>query len=220
MITVRKALWHLRRGGIGQVRLFLKRRRILGEFRGHGARMTKDGLTFDPWATPHRSPVRPLKVGVVLDDFSRLAFGYEWEQVLVKPSSWAEQLDAGIELLFVESAWNGNGGAWQYHLTGPTAPRPALVALVAACRERGIPTVFWNKEDPAHFEDFLATATLFDRVYTTDSNKVPEYVERLGHDRVGVLPFGVQPAIHNPIRTHGDGPGRDVAFAGTWFAHK
>lgn len=182
--------------------------------------MTDDGLVFAPWTLPQRPPARALKVGVILDDFSRLAFGYEWEQVLLKPSSWREQLDGGLDLVFVESAWNGNGGAWQYHLTGPTAPRSAVVELLGACRDRGIPTVFWNKEDPAHFEDFIETAALFDRVYTTDSTKIPEYVERLGHERVAVLPFGAQPAIHNPVRTHGRGPDRDVAFAGTWFAHK
>jgi spore maturation protein CgeB len=218
--TARKALWHLRTGGVAQVRTFLRRRRILGEHTAVGARMTKNGLVFDAWSLPERPPARALKVGVILDDFSRLAFGYEWEQVLLKPSSWRQELDEGLDLVFVESAWNGNGGAWQYHLTGPTAPRPALVALLEGCRAAGVPTVFWNKEDPAHFEDFLDTAALFDRVYTTDATKVDDYVERLGHDRIGVLPFGAQPAIHNPIRTHGKGPERDVAFAGTWFAHK
>lgn len=218
--TARKALWHLRHGGVGQLRTFLRRRRIFGDHTELGARSTRDGLAFDAWNLPQRPPARTVKVGVVLDDFSRLAFGYEWEQVLLKPSSWRDPLDAGLDLVFVESAWKGNGGAWQYHLTGPTAPRPALVEMLAECSTRGIPTVFWNKEDPAHFEDFIDTAALFDRVYTTDSTKVADYVERLGHDRVGVLAFGAQPAIHNPVRTHGRGPQRDVAFAGTWFAHK
>ena len=219
LATARKALWHLRHGGPVQLRAFLRRRRAMGEQRSGAGRMTSDGLTFDPWPMPRRDPSRALRAGVILDDFSRLAFDYEWEQVLLKPSSWRDQLD-GLDLVFVESAWRGNGGAWQYHLTGTSAPRPALVEMLAAARERGIPTVFWNKEDPVHFEDFVETAALFDRVYTTDVGRLEAYRERLGHDRVGVLEFGAQPAIHNPVRTHGDGPGRDVAFAGTWFAHK
>ncbi|GAA1731048.1 glycosyltransferase [Isoptericola hypogeus] len=217
--TARKALWHLRHGGVPQLRTFLRRRRVLGDQPRGAGRMTRRGLTFDRWVLPERPPARTVRVGVILDDFSRLAFGYEWEQVLLEPSSWREQLD-GLDLLFVESAWHGNGGAWRYHLTGPSAPRPALVELVAACRERGIPTVFWNKEDPVHFEDFVATAALFDHVRTTDVGRLDAYRTLLGHDRVGVLPFGAQPAIHNPVRTHGGGPGRDVAFAGTWFAHR
>ncbi|WP_374108522.1 glycosyltransferase [Isoptericola sp. S6320L] len=217
--TARAAFWHLRHGGPAQVRQFIRRRRMMGVQSAAGARSTQDGLVYEPWPAPRRDPSRSLRVGVILDDFSRLAFGYEWEQVLLKPSSWSEQLGA-LDLVFVESAWNGNGGAWQYHLTGPTAPRPAVVEMLAACRERGIPTVFWNKEDPAHFEDFLETASLFDRVYTTDVNRISAYREALGHDRVDVLAFGAQPAIHNPMRTHGAGPERDIAFAGTWFAHK
>ena len=216
---LRTTLWHLRHGGIDQVRAHLRRRRATGPV-GRGGWFTKDGLTFEPWAIPDRAPARPLRVGVILDDFSRMAFAPEWEQVLLKPSTWREDLDAGLDLVFIESAWNGNGGAWQYHLTGPTAPRPALVELLAACREAGVPAVFWNKEDPAHFEDFLDTARLFDHVYTTDVGRLDAYREALGHDRVGVLPFAAQPAIHNPIRTHGQGATRDVAFAGTYFAHK
>ncbi|MHA7133489.1 glycosyltransferase family protein [Oerskovia turbata] len=158
---------------------------------------------------------------MILDDFSRLALAFEWDQVLLEPASWRRTLQEDpVDLLFVESAWNGNRGAWQYHLTGPSAPRAELRDLVSYCREHGIPTVFWNKEDPVHFEDFLDTAALFDRVCTTDVDRVPDYVDRLGHDRVSVLPFAAQPAIHNPVRRHGRGPRRDVAFAGMYFAHK
>jgi len=217
--SLRRALWRLRRGGVRQLATHRRRLAAVGP-PGRGGWFTKDGLTFDPWPIPDRAPARALRVGVILDDFSRMAFAPEWQQVVLKPSTWRADLDAGLDLVFVESAWNGNDGAWQYHLTGPTAPRPAVVELLAAAREAGVPTVFWNKEDPAHFEDFLDTARLFDRVYTTDVGRVPAYVEALGHDRVRVLAFAAQPAIHNPIRTHGQGPTRDVAFAGTYFAHK
>lgn len=223
--ATRRALWHLRHGGIPQLRDFLHRRNPgPGDQRpgGRGGYLGRDGLTFDPWSPGKRASSRPgLRVGVILDDFSRRAFASEWEQVLLCPSAWQQQLsDDPVELLFVESAWNGNEGAWQYHLTGPSAPRSELVELVSYCRERGIPTVFWNKEDPVHFEDFLDTAALFDRVCTTDVDRVPDYVDRLGHDRVSILPFAAQPTIHNPVRSHGRGPERDVAFAGMYFAHK
>lgn len=217
--TLRRAAWHLRAGGMPQLRTFVRRLRTHGP---RAATRTENGIpVFDPWPTRARPPSRPLRVGVILDDFSRLAFQFEWQQVLLKPSSFAQVLrDEPIDMLFVESAWNGNGGAWQYHLTGPSAPRPALVELVETCRSLGVPTVFWNKEDPVHFEDFLDASKLFDRVYTTDVDRVPAYVEALGHDRVDVLPFGAQPAIHNPVRPHGRGPSRDVAFGGMYFAHK
>ena len=103
---------------------------------------------------------------------------------------------------------------------GPSAPRPAITELVAHCQEKGIPTVFWNKEDPPHFEDFLPTAALFDHVYTTDENLVPEYRQRLGHDRIRVLPFAAQPKLHNPGRVGRVQRDRSVVFGGMYFRDK
>ena len=155
---------------------------------------------------------------MIADTFTALAFAYEWECVALHPGAAPELLDT-IELLFVESAWHGNDGVWQYQLTGPNAPSAALSDLVAGCRERGIPTVFWNKEDPAHFADFLDTARLFDWVFTTEGSCIDAYREQLGHTRVALLPFAAQPALHNPMRRPGTRR-RDIAFAGTYFAHK
>lgn len=218
----RRAVWHLRHGGVEGVRTWARRRAVDRRPTVAG-RVDRGGrVSFAPWPLDARPPARPgLRVGVVLDDFSRLALRYEWDQVELQPSSWRAELSAEpVDLLFVESAWAGNGGGWRYHLTGPSAPRPALVELVGWCRERGIPTVFWNKEDPAHFDDFLATARLFDHVFTTDVRRVDAYRERLEHDRVGVLPFAAQPAIHNPVRSGAGHQTRDVAFAGMYFAHR
>ncbi|MBB5830267.1 glycosyltransferase family protein [Brachybacterium aquaticum] len=171
---------------------------------------------------PERRPRLPgLRAAVILDDFSMLAWSYEFETVAVTPSGWREELARiPVDLLFVESAWHGNQDAWQYHLTGSSAPSAPLRELVSHCREVGIPTVFWNKEDPPHFRDFLETAKLFDQVFTTDVTLLPRYREELGHDRVAVLPFAAQSAVHNPIRPQHGHQVRDVAFAGMYFAHK
>lgn len=171
-----------------------------------------------------KGPVaRPeLVVATILDPFSELAFRYEWTQVPVHREGWAAQLEkAGAQLLFVESAWKGNEGAWQ-HAMQANAPHADLVALVAWCRERGIPSVFWNKEDPPNYDRFIATAKLFDQVFTVDAGVIPDYQRDLGHDRVGLLPFGAQPRIHNPVRHDRNGARRpyEVAFAGTYFAEK
>lgn len=169
---------------------------------------------------PDRPPRRSLRVGVILDEFSELALRWEWAQVPLTPDGWRAQVqDEQIELLFVESAWRGTGGAWQYQLTGSKAPSADLRELVDWCRLRGIPTVFWNKEDPVHFEDFVDTARLFDHVLTTDDSCVARYIDALGHDRVGVMPFAAAAWIHNPMRPGGP-PDRDVGFAGMYFAHK
>ncbi|MFR0636660.1 glycosyltransferase [Arthrobacter sp. LS16] len=223
---IRKALWHLRQGGPQQLQEWYKRRDYdLRTGVQHRLLMTETerhlGLQFPAVVFDSSLNKREkLDVAVILDDFSAKAFSPEWNCTFISPDSWAEDLDTQeFDLLFVESAWAGNNKSWQYHLTGPTAPRPAFVEMVQGFRERSVPTVFWNKEDPPHFQDFLETAKLFDFVCTSDSRKIPEYHEALGHENVAALSFAAQPAFHNPVRPLTQ-KRRDVAFAGMYFAEK
>ncbi|MET3165339.1 UNVERIFIED_ORG: spore maturation protein CgeB [Arthrobacter sp. UYEF10] len=228
---VRTALWHLRDGGLAQFKEWLRRREV--DNRGGNRSETRSARTkarrdqneppsFAPHRVPDRAPRRnDLRVGVILDDFSAAAFAFEWNLLALRKDAWLQQLtETKIDFLFVESAWNGNQGSWKFQLTGTSGPKPEFLALMEWCRENSIPTVFWNKEDPPHYDDFLPAARRFDVVFTSDSDRIPSYVADLGHDRVSVLPFAAQPAIHNPIRTSQDRHSRGVAFAGMYFAHK
>ncbi|MFI0423126.1 glycosyltransferase [Spongiactinospora sp. 9N601] len=161
-----------------------------------------------------------LKVAVILDDFSRMAFRYEWDQIEFGLRDWPEIFaERRPEILFCESAWHGNQGRWRYQMTGTNAPKQELRDLIEWCRGEGIPTVFWNKEDPPNFDFFIDTAKLFDHVFTCDGDMVPKYREVLGHDRVDVLQFAAQPRVHNPIQSR-EGRLHDVVFAGMYFRDK
>jgi SAM-dependent methyltransferase/spore maturation protein CgeB len=163
---------------------------------------------------------RDLKVAVILDVFSATAFRYEWQQIQFGPDDWRQVLEREKPaLLFVESAWHGNDGRWATMMSAAGAPKQPVRDLVAWCRSQGIPTVFWNKEDPPNFDRFIETAKLFDRVFTVDADCIPRYVEALGHDRVALLSFGAQPRIHNPVAVPG-GRKYEVAFAGTYHSKK
>ncbi len=226
LTDVRKGLWHLRNGGPSELKEFVRRNRssnVLSKNVSFTKRSGNAASDWPEWPIPESFESRhDLRVGVVADDFTRLAMRYEWQQVDLRPSTWEAELECGLDLLFVESAWHGVDEAWRYMLTGTKAPSECLRNLVAACQATGIPTVFWNKEDPVHFEDFLDTAKLFDWVFTTEEAKVADYRRELGHDRVAVLPFAAQQSIHNPIRPPGFRTDElsGVAFAGTYFQHK
>lgn len=159
-----------------------------------------------------------LRVGTILDEFSYIAWAPEFNLIPISPEVSDEDI-ASLDFLLVESAWNGNDGDFKSHLTGFNAPSVEVKRIVSMCKRRGIPTVFWNKEDPAHFEDFVDTARLFDIVATSDSALVESYRSTLGHDNVIVIPFAAQPAVHNPAR-NGVNHSGDVAFAGTYFRDK
>jgi spore maturation protein CgeB len=185
----------------------------------HGATTGTIRYPLPVFELPSGPVARPgLRVAVILDSFSELAFRYEWTSLPVTPEDWRSTLDAELpQLLFVESAWWGNNGAWSHHMSRVGGPSPQLTALVTWCRTRGVPTVFWNTEDPANYDRFLPTALLFDQVFTVDADRIPSYREDLGHDRVGLLPFAAQPRIHNPVQ-RGAGRVYGVAFAGTYLS--
>ena len=168
------------------------------------------------FARPPAGPRR--KVGIILDEFSRDCFAPEFEPVTFRPDNWANVLrTTGAEMLLVESAWHGNDGSWQYRIASyQKNTGDELLDLLACCKRNGVPTVFWNKEDPAHFDRFIDKARLFDVVLTTDADCIPRYRERVGHDRVYALPFAAQPAIHNPVQTEPRLP--KACFAGTYYA--
>lgn len=174
-----------------------------------------------PLPVPSRKPGAPLRVASVLDEVSEAGFGPDCELIPLSLEDWHRQLDEqGADLLLVESAWNGSGGEWQHRIAQyprqDLAGLPALRALVDGCRERGIPTVFWNKEDPVHFERFAEAASLFDHVFTTDERCLERYRDLPGERTVAALPFAAQPRIHNPIAAvpeRSDAP----CFAGAWY---
>lgn len=173
-----------------------------------------------PLATPRESSDHKIKVGCIFDEFSYTAWEPEFDLVPINPGDWDSSTLSTLDLLMVESAWNGNDGAWKYQLVGKNAPSEELRRLLANCKESGIPTLFWNKEDPPHFEDFLSTAKLFDYIATSDSNKIPAYEKAIPGATIFALPFGAQPVIHNPARNNLAGYADDIAFAGTYFRDK
>ena len=133
-------------------------------------------------------PARDLLVATILDAHSAKALQYEWRSVELTPHNWRGLLaEHKFDLLFV-----GPGGPLDLS-------SPQLRELVTGLRGRGIPSAFWNTQDPLGYDLHLATAKLFDVVFTVAEECVPRYQEDLGHDRVHLVPFGVQPRVYNPV---------------------
>jgi len=160
-----------------------------------------------------RNIAHPLRLLAIVDEFTEQALYGECRLLLPGPRFSEEELDAAApELLLVESAWRGNQGAWKGRLDGDSAD---FQRLLRYARERDIATVFWSKEDPIHFDHFLGLARHFDHVLTTAMECVPRYREALKSDRVGVLPFACQPALHNPLERRSREPA--FVFAGSYY---
>lgn len=159
-------------------------------------------------------PRTALKVACIMDEFTYSSYRYECNLLQLTPMGWQAELQAfQPELLFVESAWRGKDDLWG-NKVGHNAQE--LKNMLAWCRLHGIATVFWNKEDPVHFETFLTTAQAFDLVFTVDIDCIHRYKSALGHERVYLLPFACQPALHNPIELYDRKEA--FCFAGAYYA--
>src|SRR5690625_7963606 len=91
---------------------------------GQVSRQAVGQLSLPPAKRAQRDPhFEGLRVAVILDDFSKLAWSYEFETLPLIPSRCREQLaEQPVDLLLVESAWHGTSDARQYQLTAPSAP--------------------------------------------------------------------------------------------------
>lgn len=169
-------------------------------------------------------PNRP-RVAFICDWMTWLDFHDQCQSIFLSPKFWKKQMDDfHPELLFCESAWEGDICGWPnwrgriYRNRGVWFEnRKILLDLLEYCHVNGIKTVFWNKEDPFIGNpryDFVDTALRFDYLFTTAEECVPNYMA-LGHQRVYTLPFGVNTSLFSPVHTPPEN-GR-VIFAGSWF---
>lgn len=148
------------------------------------------------------APFADLKVAAVVDRFTRASLAPEVQLLSLDARLWPIELARfRPDLVFVESAWRGRRDTWKGMIASYPGRRRSLrlQALAWACRRLQIPSAFWNKEDPVHHDRFIAAARLFDAVFTTAAETVDDYRRACGHDRVGVMPFAVQPEIYRPL---------------------
>ena len=179
------------------------------------------------WAVQRKAS--EVKVAAILDEFSSNCFRYECDMISLLPNQWHEQLDDFQPDLFLcESAWSGadsENRPWKGRVYSSSnfksENRKELLSILEYCKSRGIPTVFWNKEDPSHYDDkrhnFVDTALRFDHVFTTDLGSANRYRKEFGHPSVHVLPFAVQPRLFNPIEI--TERRKAVNFAGGWYSN-
>lgn len=181
-----------------------------GSASASGAPATHALLPHDTFAS---EALRGLKVAAVMDEFTRTSFAPECNLLSLSVDHWREELQAfQPAMLFIESAWRGKDDRWGSKVGHLGAE---VLGVLTWCREHRVPTAFWNKEDPIHFETFLNTARLFDHVFTTDIDCIPRYKAALQHDRVHLLPFACQPQLSNPIERYDR---KDAfCFAGAYY---
>ncbi|MCH7379964.1 MULTISPECIES: glycosyltransferase [Acinetobacter] len=169
------------------------------------------------WPEPEKNG--KFNVLTVLDDFSRVCFSQQANLLEPRPDNWYYLMQRdNPDFIFVESAWKGKGASWQYRIAKYNHPLGSeLDDMLAISKEKNIPTVFWNKEDPVHFDHFIHNAKKFDYVFTTAEEAIQLY-QKIGCKNVYALPFAAEKSLHNPI-----GSAKrieKICFAGSYYANR
>ena len=147
-----------------------------------------------------------LKCGLVSDELTTRSLNVlkdiKVKNIINSHWTWFFK-DFRPDFILVESCWGGHKDKWRYKIANysdyPERNNVELRKLLELADKYNIPAVFWNKEDGAHFNRFINSASLFKYVLTVDSNCVERYRAILGNSvKVGVLPFAVQPKFHYP----------------------
>jgi len=174
-------------------------------------------------AAPAAKSLNTITLGLIADQFTTDTLSSAVKVVPLSPENWQQELQQQpIDAMFVESAWKGNQGQWHrkvgYYSDDEFA---ALKSLLAYCRSQGIPTLFWNKEDPVHFERFRQTAALCDHVFTTDSRRIIPYLATPGSlsQTASSCPFYASPKIHNLLPATREWQ-HTAAYGGTYYGSR
>ena len=170
-----------------------------------------------------KRPLSTIRVGIIADEFTTETLARCVQLVPISRDNPLEALEQGLDAVFIESAWEGNGGQW-FHGVGyyDGESFAALRRLLSGASQKGIPTIFWNKEDPVHFRRFVRAAVLCDHVFTTDASLIDDYL-RSGSAVVrtaSALPFYAEPTLHNPVQSPLELGRPSVMYAGTFYGER
>ena len=176
---------------------------------------------------PNKKTIPGLpKVAFVCDDMTWQDFKDECNSEFVTPYNWRKTFQTFCpDIFFCESAWSGiteYSNCWRGRIYKNKniryENRRELMQILDYCKKHGIPTVFWNKEDPSYWGNetynFVDTALHFDHILTTAQECIPSY-KQLGHKSVNVLMFGFSPNIFffdSSIKK-----AKKAVFAGSWY---
>ncbi|MBN2295670.1 MAG: glycosyltransferase [Pirellulales bacterium] len=171
---------------------------------------------------PHRKGIPPAMFHVIADTFSWSGWRHEATVRVLpvcdrKSKRKFQKVLASLDreppqFLLIETVWENWGRG---HRRRKFKQQAVIIGrMIHEYRSRGIPVVFWSKEDPPHFQRFIRWAKQCDLILTTDVGCVPRYRD-YGCSSVHPMTFPAQPAIHKNYFPQT----KTVCFAGSWNKH-
>ena len=136
----------------------------------------------------------------------------------VTPTNAEDIFAEPIDFFLILTSWKGlYEDEWRGISNPDSEKRESLYRIIDHAKSRNVPVVMQSTEDPSNYSRFIGIAQRSDVIFTGDVVKISEYQLDCGHDRIGVLEFGVNPKLHNPIGTRSVEKIDGALFAGSWM---
>jgi hypothetical protein len=102
--------------------------------------------------------LKDIRIAAILDPFSESCLNGVCNIKNLSIDAWEYEIEEfRPHILLIESAWDGKGRGWRKKVSVASIE---LQDLINFCKTYKIPVVFWNKEDPVHYDAFINTARL------------------------------------------------------------
>lgn len=162
-----------------------------------------------------------INIASILDEFSYECFNPDVNLINLNYESCLDEIKYfNPDFLFVESVWKGKNNSWENKIASTNDFIDSkLLKLIDYCKNKNIPTVFWNKEGLINLKYFKLISLLFDYIFVTDENIIKEYISEYNCENIQILEFAAQPKLHNSINKNKYKLG-DIAFTGSWYGNK
>lgn len=159
-----------------------------------------------------------LNIGIICDEFMYYALK-DTANFIYIPFTENMTVNKNIDVLLVVTSWRGLDHSWDYVANPNGRVRTALLNLIAMYKEENIKTIFYSKEDPVSYQQYLSIAKECDFIFTSANEMIEEYIKDTGNKNVDYLEFGINPIYHNPIGKNLTDKrlSNIVTFAGSWM---
>lgn len=160
-----------------------------------------------------------LHIGIIADEFLYNSFKDVAKVEYISRHERENYKD--YDFVIFATTWRGIDQSWVGASTANGPIRRQMIMLAEEYNDRGIPTIFYSKEDPVNYNLFKSLAKHCKYVYTSASEVVDTYKKYTENDNVDVLQFGVNPHIHNPVGTrtkYAEKYKNEILFAGSWLS--
>lgn len=163
---------------------------------------------------------RKTRVGIIADEFLYESLKIAADFVPLTPTNFRDKISE-VDCVLIVSAWRGLKDEW-FGVAQKKSPKRALLEseLIPLARSLDTPVIFYSKEDPPNYKNFLSIAQLADAVFTSAEEMIPRYQKDIGEAiPIEAIRFGVNFEVHNPLGCMRHN-GREIVFAGSWLRHK